>query len=152
MADDGRPAGRSIITLSWVGTGVFTVSAVLSTITAAARSVGVVVAVALFALGCVAFLAAYARAVDRSRIEEIGVGGLYFLAGSAPARVRWHLLGSTAVQIGVAFATASVRPFTGVAFGILVPMYGLGMAGWWASRHGDFPPRAHLRPKKQRTR
>lgn len=138
--------------LSWAGTAVFTATAILSTFVEATRAVGVVVALVLFGLGCVAFLAAFARAVDRSRTEEIGIGGLYFLAGSAPGAVRWHLLGSTAVQTTVAFTTASLRPFTGVAFGILVPMYGLGLAGLWASRHGDFPPRAHLRPKKQRTR
>jgi len=37
--------------------------------------------------------------------------------------------------------TASVRPFTGLAFGILVPTYGLGLVGLWAVRLGEFPPR-----------
>lgn len=139
-----------MIAASWTGTAVFTTTAVLSTITAAFRATGVVVALALFAVGCVVFLKAFFEAVERSRTEEIAVSNLYFLSGSAPRGVRWHLLGSTAVQVVVAFATASARPFTAVAFGILVPMYGLGMAGLWAARHGEFPDRRKLRPKKTR--
>ncbi len=142
--------GRSIIAASWVGTVLFTITAVLSVLTSSMRAVGVVVALALFGVGCVVFLKAFFEVVERSRTEEIAVTQVYFLSGSAPKAVRWHLLGATAVQTVVAFATASARPFTAVAFGILVPMYGLGMAGLWAARHGDFPERAKLRPKKVR--
>ncbi|MGI9622760.1 MAG: hypothetical protein ACR2PK_07985, partial [Acidimicrobiales bacterium] len=102
------------------------------------------------AIGTVVFLVAFAAAVERSRTEEIAVASLYFLSGSAPGSVRWHLLGSTAIQTAVAFAAAAARPFTGAAFGILVPMYGLAMAGLWAARHGTFPDRINLRPKKIR--
>ena len=28
-----------------------------------------------------------------------------------------------------------------LAFGVLVPMLGIGLNGWWASRDGAFPPR-----------
>lgn len=139
-----------MIAASWIGTAVFTVTAVLSVATSAMRAVGVAVALVLFAIGCVVFLKAFFEAVERSRTEEIAVANLYFLSGSAPSAVRRHLLGSTAVQVVVAFATASARPFTAVAFGILVPMYGLGMAGLWAARHGEFPNRRKLRPKKTR--
>lgn len=142
--------GRGMIAASWIGTAVFTVTAVLSAITSAMRATGVIVALALFAVGCVVFLKAFFEAVERSRTEEIAVANLYFLSGSAPKVVRRHLLGSTAVQVVVAFATASARPFTAVAFGILVPMYGLGMAGMWAARHGEFPDRRKLRQKKIR--
>jgi len=155
IGDMNRPLpvdGRRIAVLSWVGTAMFAIAALAAVLSVALRIVVVVVALALFAAGIVAFLAAYARAVDRSRTEEIGVGGLYFLAGSAPGDVRWHLLGSTVVQMVLAIGAASARPFTAVAFGILVPMYGLGMAGLWASRYGTFPDRQDLRPKKQRTR
>jgi len=142
--------GRGLVVAAWVGTAVFTVTALLSTFVTSLRIVGVIVDLVLFALGCVAFLLGFAGAVERSRTEEIGIGGLYFLAGSAPSAVRWHLMGATAVQTVVAFTTASLRPFTAVAFGILVPMYGLGVAGLWAARHGEFPARRDLRPKKQK--
>ena len=153
MSDDGSHAppddGRAIILLAWVGTALFVATAVLSAATSSMRAVGVVTALALFGVGVVVFLVAYARAVNRSRTEEIAVAGLFFFAGgSAPKRVRLHLMGALAVQVVAAFATASARPFTAVAFGILVPMYGLGMAGLWAATHGTFPRRRRLRPKK----
>ena len=37
-----------------------------------------------------------------------------------------------------------------VAFGILVPMFGLGVVGSWAARYGRFPPRETLAPKRRR--
>ncbi len=140
--------GRFIIRAAWAGTSVFVLTAVASAASSTMRAVGVVVALALFAIGTVVFLVAFAAAIERSRNEEIGVGGLYFLAGSAPSAVRWHLLGAAATQTVTAFATAGARPFTAVAFGILVPMYGLGMAGLWASRYGTFPGRQDRRFKK----
>lgn len=148
-APDQVDDGRSLIVVAWAGTAVFVVTAVLSAITSSMRAVGVIVALALFALGTLAFLASFLRAVERSRTEEIAVTELYFLAGGcAPKAVRLHFMGALAVQVVAAFATASARPFTAVAFGILVPMYGLGMAGLWASAHGTFAKRRTLRPKK----
>lgn len=152
MIDPVPVEGRRLVTASLVGTIVFVLAAVAATVASAMRPVGVAVSLALFGLGCIAFLWAYAIAVERSRTSEIGVGGLYFLAGCAPSSVRRLMMGAVAVQTVVAVATASIRPFTTVAFGILVPMYGLGMAGLWAARHGSFPTRQKLVPKKQRPR
>jgi hypothetical protein len=55
--------------------------------------------------------------------------------------VRAALLGSLAVEVVVALATAAARPYTSVASGILVPVYGLALCGLWAARHGRFAPR-----------
>lgn len=135
-------AGASIVRASWWGTGLFTVTAVTGAVLQGVwRWPAVVVSVALFAVGCVVFVWAFLLAVERSRHALIGIGGLYFLAGSAPAPVRRHLLASLAVQVVVALVTASVRIFTTAAFGTLVPMYGLALAGLWGARHGSFPPR-----------
>lgn len=131
-----------LVRASWVGTGVFLISASLAVASESFRAVGVVTAVVLFAMGCLAFLSAFATGIERSRREHVTVPGLFFLSGSVPARTRWLLLGSALAQTTIAFTTASLRPFTSVAFGILVPMYGLGVAGLWAARHGTFPPRA----------
>ena len=127
-----------LVKASWLGTAVFAVSATLSVAFDGLRVVGVVVALALFAVGIVAFLMAFAIGVERSRLEEVTVPGLFFLSGSTPTRVRRLLLGAVFVQTVIAFTSASLRPFTSVAFGILVPMYGLGVAGLWAARHGTF--------------
>jgi hypothetical protein len=103
--------------------------------------VAVVVDLVLFALGCVAFALALLRAAARSRTDELTLPGLFWLTGAAPTEVRRLLLGSFGVEVVVALATASARPFTGLAFGILVPVYGLGLTGLWGARAGTFPPR-----------
>jgi hypothetical protein len=46
-----------------------------------------------------------------------------------------------AVEILVALTTASVRPFTSLAFGVLAPVYGLALAGLWGAQYGTFKPR-----------
>lgn len=144
--------GGELIRLAWIGTVVFVVAIGAATFSRPMRPVGVVTSLVLFAIGCVAFLWAYAIAVDRSRTDEIGIGGLYFLAGSAPSPVRRAFMGALALQVVVSVVAASIRPFTTVAFGILVPMYGLGLAGLWGARHGSFATRRRLSPKKQRRR
>ncbi len=140
----GNPvAGDPIVRASWWGTGVFTVVSVTA---AAAPDVfstaAVVVDVVLFLAGCVLFGVSFLRAVARSRTEAIGIGGLYFLAGgTAPAPVRKALLWSLAIEVVVALGTAFARPYTNLAAGVLVPVYGLGLCGLWASTHGTFGPR-----------
>ncbi len=134
--------GRGIVVVSWAGTAVFTLAAVVGAIWPSTAVLCVIVSLVLFAVGTVAFVSAFFRAVNRSRYEAIGMGGLYFLAGStAPARVQALLLGSLGVQTVVALVAASIRMYTGLAFGILVPMFGLGLAGLWGARHGTFTER-----------
>ena len=144
--------GRSrIIMASLIGTAVFTVVASGAAIwPARLDAVAFVVSVFLFAVGVAVFVWAYGLAVMRSRDEEIAVANLFFLAGSAPARVQWQLLGSTAVQAVVAAVTAAVRPFSSLAAGVLVPVYGLALSGLWAARSGTFPPR--VRPESVKPR
>ena len=133
--------GRRIVVASWVGTALFAVSAVAAAaVPSVFEALSVAVALVLFALGCGAFLWAYGIAISRSRFEVVSIGGVFLLTG-APVPVRLNLLGSLGAQVVVALVTASVRPFTGLAFGVLVPMLGLGPAGLWGARYGSFPDR-----------
>jgi len=139
--------GRTLILTSWWGTGVFVVTAAAATIDLDLFQVpALVVALTLFTVGIVTMLWAFALAVERSRIDAIGIGGLFFGAGSAPTSVRRHFLGALAVQLAVGIVTASIRPFTTLAFGTLVPVFALGLTGLWCARWGTFeptdPPRA----------
>ncbi|MCD9622439.1 hypothetical protein [Rhabdothermincola salaria] len=134
-------AGRAILRASAGGTVVFTLLAVLALFVDGVVPAFVVVSLLLFAGGTLAFVVAFLRAVDRSRTESIGVGGLFFGAGAAPARVQALLLGSLGLEVVVAITAAALRPYTAVAFGTLAPMWGLGLAGLWVARHGWFPPR-----------
>ncbi|MFN2506442.1 MAG: hypothetical protein ABR540_19895 [Acidimicrobiales bacterium] len=135
-------SGEVIRRSAWWGTAAFSVTAVAAAAapdTLAAPAF--VVAVALFLAGCAAFVAAYATGIRRSRREQISVANLYFLTGDiASAAVRRSLLGALAVQVVVALATAIARPSSSLAAGTLVPVYGLGLCGLWASLHGTFEP------------
>lgn len=135
--------GTTIINVSWVGTSIYAVVALLGTIVPDWFAVPTaVVSIVLFFLGCIVFLWAYGVAVARSRTDLIGIGGLYFLAGTAPKVVRFRLRLSFAVEVVSALVSSSIRPFTPMAFGFLVPVFGLGLMGLWGARHGTFEPRA----------
>ena len=135
--------GGRVIQASWAGTAVFTTSSALGV--AAPRpfaGVSSAVSVALFVGGCVVFVAAFLLAVRRSRTDDITVAMLFFLmGGGTPVPVRRRLLASLAVEIVVAVAAATARPFTSQATGVLAPMWGLSLCGLWAARHGRFKPR-----------
>ena len=134
--------GRQFLQACWAGTWAFTAIAAVTTAFPDPMAVPIaVVSLGLLAIGCWAMLWAFQRALQRSRYELIGVGGLYFLAGCAPRSVRFSMMAALALEVAVALAAASARPFTASAFGILVPVYALGLSGAWGARHGKFPSR-----------
>ena len=137
----GAVAGRTILRAAVAGTAAFVATAAAAAAVPGAGPLALAVALALFVAGGAAFAAAYAVALRRSRRDEIALAGLFFLSGSAPGRARAVLLGSLGVQVTAALATAAVRPNTSVAFGVLAPVYGLGLSALWGARHGRFPPR-----------
>lgn len=141
-ADPRSDEGRGLVVASWVGTALLAAVVVAGIV--AIDSVGpLVVAVSgiLFVLGSIAFFVAYAIAVGRSRQELIGIGGLYFMSGTAPASVRRSMMASLALQVVLVVVAVAVRPFSSLVFTSLAPVYGLGLAGWWVARHGRFAPR-----------
>jgi hypothetical protein len=143
-------AGRGLVLADAVGTALFVLTAVVEAILLErwTELIGVTVALVLFAAGCVAFLLAYARAIQRSRHDEIAVASLFLLAGPAvPGPVKAKLGGLLVAQVVVALGTAIVRSFSPLAFGVLVPVFGVGLNGLWAARHGAFPPR-RTRPSR----
>jgi hypothetical protein len=141
-------AGRGLVLASVVGVVVFVVVALVEALVTGPLTVAgpftfvlIVVSLVEFVLGSAAFLWAFAIAIGRSRTEAIGMGGLYFLAGSTPRGVQVRMMGAWAIQVVVAFTVASLGMFTGAAFALLAPMWGIGLAGLWGARHGSFPPR-----------
>ncbi len=148
--------GRLIVRVDVMGTALFSVSSVVAAVVFDGwfKVQGVVVALGLFAVGVVAFLWGYWAAVQRSRRDELAVAELYFLLGAAiPTRVKRVMNSCLGVQTVVSLATALARPTTPadsasgstagstLAFGVLVPVLGLGLNGLWAALHGRFPPR-----------
>ena len=112
----------------------------------------------LFAVGAGGCLWAYVSALERSRTDEIGVANLFLLTGAtAPRPLKRAMSALLAIQVVLAVVGAGIGAagLTGsqvnaLAFGILVPMFGLAMNALWAVRHGRFGPR--LDPSVQPTK
>src|SRR6266540_3202388 len=87
-------AGSAIIAVDTAGTAMFVATATLEAVLLQHWSelVGIAVALGLFVVGCLAFLAGYLQAIQRSRKDEIAIVNLYLLGGStAPRRVLLRL-------------------------------------------------------------
>ena len=139
----GPVPGRVTIVVSWVATGVQLITTVFAAIDPD-RFIGPFfgVMVIWFGLGTALFVVDLVLAAARSRDDAMGIGGLFFLAGSAPPTAQRNLLASLILSTVAAVVGAAVRPFTPLAFGVLAPMLPLALCGWWAVRHGRFPPTA----------
>jgi hypothetical protein len=150
--------GSRLLRANTYGTALFLITALSGTIHEGfPRTVAAVVASVLFTIGCAVFLWALWLAIQRSRTEAIGMGGLFFLLEPvAPRLVRRPFSVLLAVQflvgLAAAAATFNVKPFTPLAFGVLVPMFGLGFSGLWAAKYGSFGARERAKtaqPAKQ---
>ena len=150
MKSSPRLSSSPIVRFNVVATALFSIVAVVSAIVFddVFRVVIVAVSLGLFAVGVATFLLGFFGAVQRSRESEISVSQLFFLTGTvAPRAVKLPMLVALGLQTTVGIAAAIARPTTDgkagsvLAFGVLVPMLGLGLNGLWASRHGDFDPR-----------
>ena len=137
-----------------LGTGVFVVAlAIVVPLRTEhwAQVVIAVVSVVLFAVGVGASLWAYAAALERSRVQEVGVANLYLLTGAtAPQPVKRALLSALVVQVVASFVAATIgvigldeSQLNALAFAVLVPMFGIGMNGAWAARYGSYGPRVN---------
>ncbi|MEZ5137174.1 MAG: hypothetical protein R2699_19550 [Acidimicrobiales bacterium] len=91
-------------------------------------------------------------AIARSRTDEIAPWpASSLLIGCAPGRRPPSLFGLDR-QIVVALVAASMRPYTAVAFAILAPLCGLGLAGLWGAPLRRVRPAATARrPRKPRS-
>jgi hypothetical protein len=130
--------GAWVVRCAWASVVLLAAAAVPEALGATAfDTVGVVVCLTLFLVSIPVWVYAFGKAVVRSaRGDEIVVSSLFFLTGSAPKRVRAHLLGATGASVLVAAAVAFAEPFA-----VLVPMLPLGLTGLWGARYGTFPPR-----------
>ncbi|MCC6225580.1 MAG: hypothetical protein IT195_04165 [Microthrixaceae bacterium] len=106
---------------------------------------------AIFAVGLTLFVVALWLGAQRSREAEMDVAAWFFLARVAPDAIRRPMLLAltlqTVVSLGAAFmtmaeATAAGDQATKMAFGTLVPIFGLAVNGVWSARYGAFPPRS----------
>jgi hypothetical protein len=153
MSDDEPTIpGARVVRLNLTGTAVFLIALAIAIPLRNHRFAQFLiggVSMALFAIGVATTLWAYTRALDRSRVEEVGVANLYLLTGdTAPKPVRRTMSLALTVQIISALAGAWIGvagldegQLNALAFGVLVPMFGVGMNGVWAALHGSYGPR-----------
>ncbi|MGD9997548.1 MAG: hypothetical protein AB7L17_06770 [Ilumatobacteraceae bacterium] len=151
MSDRTRPS-TALVRADVIGTGLFALAVAVGIPFDDERAVQVtfgVVSMVLFAIGAAGCLWAYVSALDRSRTDEIGVANLYLLTGpTAPKPVKLTMTLALVAQVALALLGAIIgavglsgNQVNALAFGILVPMFGLAMNGLWAVRHGSFGPR-----------
>ena len=145
------PAWR-LVRLDVAGSVLFSVSMAVAVPLRDQRAVQIgiaAVSLALFAVGVATGLWAYTSALERSRVDEVGVANLFLLTGrTAPRAVKRLMSVALAAQVVVALVGASIGAgglrqgqLNALAFGVLVPMFGIGMNGLWAARYGSFGPR-----------
>ena len=141
---------NSLVRFNFVLTAVFVAVTALAVIffSPAMRSLVAAVDLVLFAIGVAAFIWGYFSAVQRSRSDEISVAGLFLLIDKvAPKSIMRAMNAALFTQIIVGLAGAIIRgstngkPGSTLAFGVLVPLLGLGLNGLWASKHGSFGAR-----------
>lgn len=136
-----------------VGTGVFILVVAVGVPLRDERAAQIAVAgvsMVLFAIGAATGLWAYVAALERSRVDEVGVANLYLLTGrTAPTSIKRTMALVLAAQVVVALTGAIIgasglqgSDVNAMAFGVLVPMFGIGLDGMWAVRHGSFGPRS----------
>lgn len=143
--------GRPLLTLNVVLTVVMVVGSVFGVADYDRYAFGAaVIDLGIFGVGLILFAAALWLGAQRSREAEMDVAAWFFLVRVAPARVRVPMLSALAVQTVVSLgaavmtmeeATAAGDNATRLAFGTLVPIFGLAVNGTWSARHGAFPPR-----------
>jgi hypothetical protein len=155
-----------------VGRGFVVVDLAVTAIVVVASALGIAdyrglaftaasVDLAVFAVGFVVFCAALWAGAQRSREAEMDIAAWFFLSRVAPPQVRRPMLGALAVQavvgLGAAIATTGEARSAGdqatkLAFGVLVPIFGLALNGLWSARHGAFPPRVEVAARVRRQR
>ena len=137
--------GRATIASSWVGDALFAVTAIPAAAGVEAfDTAAIATALGLFFVSLVIWVWLFGIAAARSaRGDDIVVGSLFGSVGGAPREARIQLFGALGVCLLVTVGTAAADPF-----GVLVPMLPLGLVGFWAARHGTFPPRKAQGPRR----
>lgn len=150
---DDREPGAGLLNLTFAGTGVLVgTSAAAALAPDTFAPLHLIYSCVLFAIGTGAMFWAYALGVSRSRVDLVSIPGLFFLAGdTAPPTIRRPFRVALAVEVVAVVAAAAARPYTAVAFGVLAPMFAMGLMGTWGGRHGRFPPRPPKGATKART-
>jgi hypothetical protein len=137
--EEAAQQGGAIVKSAWAGTLLFVAATAVAVVVPAARIPVVVVDLVLFLGGAGLYLWGWGVAAGRSRENEISLWNLLLLEDVAPRPIRIRLLGALGIQVLVAAATCWIT--SALAFGWLVPVWGLAHCEYWGARYGVFRPR-----------
>jgi hypothetical protein len=147
--DESVLQGPGVIRSAIAGTVVFAVVSVAAAVVPGVRILAVGVDLLLMFAGSGLYLWGWAVAAGRSRDSQISLWNLILLEDVAPRRARVRLLGALGAQIVVAAATCWIT--APLAFGWLVPVWGLAHCEYWGARYGTFRARpADEVPRRRR--
>jgi hypothetical protein len=148
---DDAPPGDGVVNLLFAGTGALVGTSLAGALLPDTFDiVHAVLSGVLFAIGTGAMLWGYALGVSRSRTVAVTMAGLFFLAGgAAPSDVARRFRIALALQVVVVVAAALVRPDSNMPFGVLAPMFGLGLMAVWGGRYGVFEARRDAEPRRE---
>jgi hypothetical protein len=140
---DEGPPGEALVNLLFAGTGALVGTSLAGALLPDTFDVvHAALSLVLFAIGTGAMLWGYALGVSRSRTVAVTMAGLFFLAGgSAPAQLARRFRLALVVEVVVVVAAALARPDSNMPFGVLAPMFALGLMAVWGGRYGVFPAR-----------
>ena len=92
----------------------------------------VVVSLVLFAAGVAMSLWAYARALELSRVRNVGVANLFLLTGeTAPKPVKWWMSAALAVQVVWTLALGMLAATVNVFFRDVGQLVNVGLLFWF---------------------
>lgn len=139
MTDEGSPLVRLSVQVS-AGHSILTGIAVL--VDGAIDIPFAVVSSILFFVGTALSALGLWNGIQRSRVDDVSLAGLVAIdTRFVPKRVRNILWAVIVGHTTITIIAATQRLFTAQAFGLLAPMFGLGVALVWASRHATFARR-----------
>jgi hypothetical protein len=146
VADGSRESnpGDGLLNASFAGTGALVGTSIVGAAFPDSFSiVHALLSLVLFAIGAGALFWGYAIGVSRSRTHLVNLPGLFFLgAGAAPPEVARRFRIALGVEIVVVLAAALARPDSNMPFGVLAPVFVLGLMSVWGGRFGAFEARA----------
>lgn len=123
------------------GAAIFSATSILATIWSGAfLTINIVVSLSLFAIGFLAFLYAMYVSAIRSRHELLDIAGIFFLT-SMPKGTAWRFRGLLMWVVCLAFITSGIRLYTSLAFGLLTPLFVLGIMGILGAKWGTYRER-----------
>ncbi|NNC80845.1 MAG: hypothetical protein HKN94_11930 [Acidimicrobiales bacterium] len=142
MTEAATPEAGVLLRLQWRVTLVFVLATILNVATDGSIDLlYAIVCTVAFVFGFIGFSVGFWNGLQRSREETVTLWGLVAASSThVPASARNTHWASIIIQLVTAVVAASLRPFTQQAFGLLVPMLGLGLAALWGSRYASFHP------------